>query len=195
MGDKAGMKILLVSEYFHPYGGAELSLWKLCRALTEKGHSISVVTSKRAGEAEHEIKEGIEVFRPFDTGVLWRRFLFSLKLYLYLNRWLKGRDIDVVYNLGFVPTMPATFIAAKYKMPAATMLGHLCGRRWFQLRHYALRDSDVGQAHPLHMGQRQTANHASDVAQRVAADVAKCGGIRRLADADAVQDNDDKSID
>ena len=71
----------------------------------------------------------------------------------------------------------------------------ILGRRWFQLRYYALQDSDVGQAHPLHMGQRQTANHASDVAQRVAADVAKLGGVRRLANANAVQYNDDKAID
>jgi 1,2-diacylglycerol 3-alpha-glucosyltransferase len=129
------MKVLVVSEYFHPYGGAELSLWKLCCALAEKGHGIYAITSKRIGEAEHEVKEGVEIFRPFATGNLRQRFLFSWRLYSYLNRWFKGRDIDVAYNLGFVPTMPATYVASKYKIPAVTMLGHLCGSRWFRLRN------------------------------------------------------------
>jgi glycosyltransferase involved in cell wall biosynthesis len=127
------MKLLLVSEYFYPYGGAELSLWKLCGALVARGHAISVVTSRRSGEAEHEVKEGIEVFRPFATGNLWSRFLFASKLYPYLSRWLKGRDIDIVYNLGYVPTLPATYAARKHKVPAVTLLGHLCGTGWFRL--------------------------------------------------------------
>ncbi len=129
------MMVLLVSEYFHPYGGAELSLWKLSCALTERGHTVYVITSRRSGEAAREVKEGIEIVRPFGTGNLWRRLLFSLKLFPYLDRWLKGRHIDVVYNLGFVPTVPATWAARKHGILRVTMLGHFCGTGWFRLRN------------------------------------------------------------
>ena len=69
------MKILVVSEHFYPYGGAELSLWKLYRTLNQKGHQINVITARRGGEVDYEIKDGIEILRPFPTGNLVRRFI------------------------------------------------------------------------------------------------------------------------
>ena len=127
------MKILLVSEHFYPYGGAELSLWKLCGALTRKGHRLHVITARRDGEPDYEEKEGIEIFRPFATGNLAHRFAFALKLQSYLKRWLRERDVDIIYNLSYVPTVPATRIARKLGIPSVTLLGHFCGRKWFQL--------------------------------------------------------------
>lgn len=127
------MKILVVSEHFYPYGGAELSLWKLCGALTRKGHQIHVITARRGGEADYEKKDETEIYRPFATGNLIRRFIFALRLYPYLKRWLRGREIDIIYNLSYVPTLPATRIARKFGIPSVTLLGHFCGRKWFQL--------------------------------------------------------------
>ena len=127
------MKILVVSEHFYPYGGAELSLWKLCGALTHKGHRLHVITARRDGEPDYEEKEGIEIFRPFATGNLAHRFAFALRLQSYLKRWVQGRDIDIIYNLSYVPTVPATRIAQKFSIPSVTLLGHFCGRKWFQL--------------------------------------------------------------
>lgn len=127
------MKILVVSEHFYPYGGAELSLWKLCGALTHKGHRLHVITARRDGEPDYEEKEGIEIFRPFATGNLAHRFAFALRLQSYLKRWVQGRDIDIIYNLSYVPTVPATRIARKLGIPSVTLLGHFCGRKWFQL--------------------------------------------------------------
>lgn len=127
------MKILVVSEHFYPYGGAELSLWKLCRTLNQKGHQIHVITARRGGEVDYEIKDGIEILRPFPTGNLVRRFIFAVKLYSYLGRWLRGREVDIIYNLSYVPTVPATRIARKYGIPSVTLLGHFCGRKWFKL--------------------------------------------------------------
>ena len=127
------MKILVVSEHFYPYGGAELSLWKLCRTLNQKGHQINVITARRGGEVDYEIKDGIEILRPFPTGNLVRRFIFAVKLYSYLGRWLRGREVDIIYNLSYVPTVPATRIARKYGIPSVTLLGHFCGRKWFKL--------------------------------------------------------------
>ena len=61
MDYQSKMKILVVSEYFYPYGGAELSLWKLCGALTRKGHRLYIITARRDGEPDYEEKEGIDV--------------------------------------------------------------------------------------------------------------------------------------
>ena len=127
------MKILVVSEHFHPYGGAELSLWKLCGKLVQKGHQVQVVTARRSGESDYENEEGIEIFRPFATGNLIQRFIFAVKLYSYLKRWLQGREVDIIYNLSYVSTVPATRIAQKYGIPSVTLLGHFCGRKWVQL--------------------------------------------------------------
>ena len=127
------MKILVVAEHFYPYGGAELSLWRLCRTLAEKGHQIQVITSRRGGEPDYEKKDGIEIFRPFPTGNLVGRFIFAVRLYPYLKRWLRERVLDVVYNLAYVPTLPTTRVARKFGIPSVTLLGHFCGRRWFRL--------------------------------------------------------------
>lgn len=127
------MKILLVAEHFYPYGGAELSLWRLCSALSQKGHKIYVITARKGGEVNFEVKDRVEIYRPFSTGNTAHRFIFALRLYPYLNKWLHGKNVNIVYNLGFVPTMPATYSAAKYGIPAVTMLSHLCGRKWFKL--------------------------------------------------------------
>ncbi len=127
------MNILLVAEHFYPYGGAELSLWRLCGALSQKGHKIYVITARKGGEVNFEVKDGVEIYRPFSTGNTVRRFIFALRLYPYLNKWLHGKNVNIVYNLGFVPTMPVTYSAVKYGIPAVTMLSHLCGRKWFKL--------------------------------------------------------------
>jgi len=88
------MNILLVTEYFYPYGGAELSLWRLCGVLSQKGHKIYVITARRNGETDYEVKDGIEIYRPFSTGNTMQRFIFAMKLYPYLKKWLRGKDID-----------------------------------------------------------------------------------------------------
>ena len=125
--------MLVVSEHFYPYGGAELSLWKLCAALARKGHQLYVITARRDGEPDYEEKEGIHLFRPFTTGNLAHRFVFALRLQSYMKKWLQGRKIDIIYNLGYVPTVPVTRIAGKLGIPSVTLLGHFCGKKWFRL--------------------------------------------------------------
>jgi glycosyltransferase involved in cell wall biosynthesis len=127
------MNILLVSEHFHPHGGAELSLWRLCGVLTQRGHRIQVITARRRDETEYEVRDGIEVQRPFPTGNTVQRLIFAIRLYPYLSHRLRSGDIDIVYNLGYVPTLAATHTAARHNIPVVTLLSHLCGRKWFQL--------------------------------------------------------------
>ena len=50
-----------------------------------------------------------------------------------MKDWLQEREIDIIYNLGYIPTVPATRVAWKLDIPSVTLLGHFCGRKWFQL--------------------------------------------------------------
>ncbi len=165
------MRVLVVSEYFHPYGGAELSLWNLCRTLTRKGHRIHVITARRHGESDYESREGVEIFRPFSTGNLVRRFIFAARLLSYLRKWLQEREIDVIYNLGYVPTVPATRVALRHGIPSVTLLGHFCGRKWFQLTNPLLALANfVTEILTIRLGKhRALVVQCSDTAQKVSA--------------------------
>ena len=61
------MKILFLVKFFHPFdrGGSEWSTHDLARALTRKGHEITVVTPNY-GAKNNEVIEGIKIIRmPF----------------------------------------------------------------------------------------------------------------------------------
>jgi len=134
------MNVLVVSEYFYPrLAGGEIALWQLCTALSQKGHKIHVVTSRMNNTSEYEVKEGMYIYRPFPSGrSLLARTIFMLKLYLYLRRFLKLRKVDIVYNLAYIPTLPATYLASKYGIRAVTSVHSLVGRDWFRLTNPAL---------------------------------------------------------
>ena len=53
--------------YFPPeVGGLESHVYYLCRALVERGHRVSVVTSRSMrGLAEREVLDGIDVWRTW----------------------------------------------------------------------------------------------------------------------------------
>nr|QNO46306.1 D-inositol-3-phosphate glycosyltransferase [Methanosarcinales archaeon ANME-2c ERB4] len=134
------MKILLVSEYFYPrLAGGELSLWKLCTGLTNRGYKIAVITSKMENTKKHEFVNGIEIYRPLSSGdSILKRIWFLVRLYPYLKTFIRDKEIDVIYNLGYVPTLPTTFIASKYNIPVITAIASLPGKLWFKLTNPVL---------------------------------------------------------
>ncbi len=74
-------------------------------------------------------------------------------------------------------------------------LGHLAvGGSGVRLGLDSVQNGDVGQSQGLQIGQMQPADGLRNVAQRVAADIAVGRGIRRFADADAVQNDNDDSL-
>lgn len=56
-----------------------------------------------------------------------------MRLQSYIKKWLQEREIDIIYNLAYVPTVPTTRVARKLGIPSVTLLGHFCGKKWFQL--------------------------------------------------------------
>ena len=61
------MKIVMHCIYFPPeVGGLESHVYFLCKGLVERGHDVSIVTSRSIASApEHEVKDGIEVWRTW----------------------------------------------------------------------------------------------------------------------------------
>jgi glycosyltransferase involved in cell wall biosynthesis len=141
------MNILFVLEYFYPQlsGGEAWISWKISNAFSEKGHRISVITSRLSGTSEHEVVNGIEIFRPFSSGgvvtqggisgiiALSKRAFFSLRLYFYIKQFLKQHPTDVIYNHAYVPTIATTYLASKRHIPVITAIYALAGKNWFQL--------------------------------------------------------------
>jgi len=125
----------MVSEFFYPrLAGGELVLWQLCHAFSKKGHKIDVVTSRIDNATEHEVINGIEIYRPFPSGrSLLKRFIFLVRLYLYLRKFLSTRKADIIYNLAHVPTIPATYLASRHGVPVVTGVHSFVGRGWFKL--------------------------------------------------------------
>ena len=130
------MNILFVMESFYPdlSGGGHIVAWRLCSALAAKGHSMYVVTSGGEGASKHEVINGIEIYRPFTAShSVINRVWFALRLYPYLNTFLKRKPIDIIYNHAYAVTPATILIASRHHIPAITAVHLLVGRAWFQI--------------------------------------------------------------
>ena len=170
------MKILFVSEYFHPrLAGGELSLWKLCNDLVGREHKISVITSKMESTKEHEFINWIEIYRPFSSGnSIIKRIWFLIKLYPYLKTFLRDKEIDVIYNLGYVPTIPTTFVASKYNIPVITSIESLHGKTWFKLANPFLASVNYFmEMFIIRLGKHDVLRYPSEYTKKMAAPYTK----------------------
>jgi len=135
------VNILFVSEDFYPRleGGGHFVIWRLANGLIRRGHTVQVVTRRIAGLAEHEVVNGIEIYRPFACGnTLIQRTWFSVRLYFYLRAFLKDRNIDVMYNHAYSVTVPAALAASRYHIPVVTSVRALAGKTSFAFRNPVL---------------------------------------------------------
>jgi glycosyltransferase involved in cell wall biosynthesis len=58
------VRILMVSSFYHPFlGGEELNIRKLSTALAERGHKVAVATLWHQGLPEHEVDQGVRIYR------------------------------------------------------------------------------------------------------------------------------------
>ncbi len=124
-----------------------MTLWKQVKGLNEKGHDITVITSKTSETETSEVIDGIKIIRPFSSGSevekgflqnLYqqsKRLRFSLKLYPFLKDFLEKGDFDVIINLAYIPTISSTWTAHKESIPSITNVRSYGGKVWFKMTH------------------------------------------------------------
>ncbi|MFH1840216.1 MAG: glycosyltransferase family 4 protein [Nanoarchaeota archaeon] len=131
------MNILFVSEYFYPkLAGGEIWSSDLCRGLIKKGHKITVITSRyNKNLKKKEIIGGIKVLRIAQTGEIIKRINFAIRLFLFLNKLLNKEKFDVVHSMSYVASVPASWIAKRYKISSITSVHSYFGRDWFKFEN------------------------------------------------------------
>jgi len=140
------VNILYVSEYFYPrVAGGEIVSWQYCTGLAERGHKIYVITSRMEDRPEREVIDGVEIFRPIqsaslsgDNGLLginalYKRASFAFKLYPILQQFIRSHQIDLIYNVAYIPTLSAGRAASGLNIPVITGVFSICGTTWFQI--------------------------------------------------------------
>jgi glycosyltransferase involved in cell wall biosynthesis len=119
------MHILFVSEYFPPHvmGGGELSAFELVRALARRGHRVSVLTSRFAGDPDEETRDGVEILRRLDTGAEsgtlrgnLERGRFTASVERELPALVRELSPDVVHAMN-ITSMPGVARAVKEAGP------------------------------------------------------------------------------
>lgn len=144
------MNILYVSEYFYPrLAGGEIVSWQYCTSLASRGHKIHIITSRLQDTAKYEVLDGMEIYRPlqsasisgnndiFGIGAVFKRASFAVKLYPVLKRFLRSHQIDIIYNVAYIPTLTASWIACSLGIPVITAVHSICGTTWFKLANPA----------------------------------------------------------
>lgn len=99
------MKILFVLEHYYPFiGGAEVLFKQVCEGLVEKGHIVTVITSRLPHTSSFEIINGVSVYRvntPHRASRYWFTFL-AVPLTIRL-----ARSADIIQTTTYNGAFPA----------------------------------------------------------------------------------------
>jgi 1,2-diacylglycerol 3-alpha-glucosyltransferase len=136
------MDIIIVSELFFPkLRGGEVVLWRLAKGLTDKGHSVRVLTSHFNNTSSKEIVHGVEILRPCEVTVVGKsktfhamakKISFMKQLYKCLSRIIEEKRPDIILNNAYTATLPASFAGKKYNLPVVTNIGNFQGFSHFK---------------------------------------------------------------
>lgn len=129
------MRLVVLTEDFYPdvSGGAH-EQWGLCRIAAERGHDVTVFTSRTAGAPRREVVDGVDIRRPFAAtpfGVspsgsagLLTRLLYSVVTFCYLLGWLRGREVDGLYSASNTLHWAATALAGLYRLRSVNVISY-----------------------------------------------------------------------
>ncbi len=104
------MKVLFVSEYYHPkiMGGGEINLKLLAAALVKEKIEVFVLTSYHPGLEKTEQKNGVTIYRRLKTGKspsgvaenVKRSSVFPKSIVKEVKELLKKEKIDAIHFIG-----------------------------------------------------------------------------------------------
>lgn len=123
------MKILMLTDYFHPRigGGVEKVVLEVCLRLIDNGHEVHVLTLNTAHANEEEVFQGIKITRAdsFDLTEL-----IGLQSCVSFGAWFKARrlvkefkpDIIHAHTLFFYTTLIGVFLKKQFHIPLITTI-------------------------------------------------------------------------
>lgn len=123
------MRVLFVLEHYYPYiGGAETLFQLLAEALAQRGHDITVVTTRfKPTLPQEEIIAGVKVVRVDCRN----RFLFT---FLSLPAiWRHAVDVDFIHTTTYNAAPPAWLVGKLRRKKLVLTFHELWGKLWFRL--------------------------------------------------------------
>lgn len=127
---------IFIANFLPNLGGVERYTYNLAKELIQKGNQVTVVTSNVFGLAEHEIIEGIELYRIPCFNLLGGRFpvLKPTKDFFRLNQQVLDQEFDfaIIQSRFYVHCAYGTHVARKKKLPRL-VLEH--GTNHFTVNH------------------------------------------------------------
>jgi glycosyltransferase involved in cell wall biosynthesis len=123
------MKILMLTDYFHPHVGGcvEKVVLEVCLRLITNGHEVCVLTLNTAHTVEKEVFQGIKIIRA-DSHDLTE--LIGLQSSISFSAWFKARklvkdfkpDIIHAHTLFFYTTLIGVFLKKQFHVPLVTTI-------------------------------------------------------------------------
>lgn len=107
---------MIIGQYHPRIGGAERECRKLSGRLLKGGSAVSILTQSGEGLPDHEVIDGIPVYRKMKGGHLYE-YTYMLSVAWFLLRHIRRYDIIQCFGLYlFIP--PAALIARLFKKRA-----------------------------------------------------------------------------
>ncbi|MDG5815727.1 glycosyltransferase family 4 protein [Chitinispirillales bacterium ANBcel5] len=121
------MNILVLNwrDIVHPQaGGAEIHFTEIFRRLVNRGHSVTLLTTKFYRSPKHEIVNGIEIFR------LANNFFFNWQAPFLIKKLMKKKQFHcIIDDVNKLPFFSSKWFSSK---PVGALFHHLFGHTIFE---------------------------------------------------------------
>ncbi|MCK9378651.1 MAG: glycosyltransferase family 4 protein [Candidatus Moranbacteria bacterium] len=123
------MKICLVTEHFPPHiGGVEIAFHEYAKILSQKGHTVRVITSNSGGiTGKINSTNNLEIYHLKCKSFFGHPIISKKELKKHIE-WA-----DIVHTTTFTAALPAVNLSCAYKKPCVIMVHEVLKEKWFQI--------------------------------------------------------------
>lgn len=120
------MRILIATHYWRPHrGGIETAAWEQARRLVQRGHQVSVVTSRLKGDPPLSQEDGFPVHRVAACNFLEPCGIpypiFSPRLLPLIARLMTHHDVILANSHTFLSSVASAVVAQHYRRPLVVL--------------------------------------------------------------------------
>lgn len=146
------MKILVLNYEYPPLGGGAAPVCRdLAAGMAVAGHKVTVVTMGFHGLPEHEVKDGVEIYRlkclrkNKSSCMPWEQMSYIFAAERFLGKYLKDHLFDVCHTHFIVPTGPVALWVKKHFGIPYIVTAHgsdvegYNSKKWMRIMHFFLR--------------------------------------------------------